>query len=46
MDKYDLRDLLDYAKRFKLLKHPFIEVFNRYYEELKEAYDDTEADYS
>ena len=38
MDLQELRYLLDYAKRHKMMKDPFIKVLNAWNKELEEAY--------
>lgn len=40
MDKYDLRDLLDYANRHNLSNKPFIEVYNIWQSEINKAYNE------
>lgn len=38
MNNYDLRDILDYAKRHNLMQKPLIEVVNMWNEEFEKAY--------
>lgn len=44
MDKFDLRDLIDYAERHDMMQHTFMSVYTAWTNDIKEAYEESEAD--